>query len=587
MRRIAPFAVVGLMLAVLPAGLAQPPGYELSPEQFASLPAPTILQGAKDFALQHREAPAAARAGLDWYLAATAVGHHDEQKAARMYLLLEHPRTTSGAFIYQSLKADDQLAELLLEEFNREDRQLDTPFLTRYVLATLMAPQRCMAAAQDNANFMLSLIYALQATGHDAEHPHVKSAQAQLRKRDENGKTSRILDVILAKDRRTAEKFAQLQEFKDNVTARAVQRGLFLRLQILERVRPAEMRLHLENLLTGRKWKEALPWFDKLPADAHDAQVRFWQGWALAASGETAQALEVLAALAKDEPDDAWGKLAAESIPNIQGERARLEALAAMIYAGIKRWKENPPEVFEGRIVLLDEEDESILAEGYLGIDATRSHFEVCIQRDNKLIAAYRTRAGRGAIFSEGKTEIVTFDRGGIIPTPRVSIEEDGDEKYRFNFALGVKDRLQGDLNALCDSLLQSPVLASEQSILRFLTHQHDYGMFLAPVEQGKQQLVWVGCPLDEAKLNRLVFQLGDEGRVTSLLSDSGRIERIRFGLASDLTLTPPAWPDLPKRHQEELQATELFSLAGATWQTMWEISRTSQHEKSAKPQSR
>lgn len=579
MRTLALLAVLGWGLTLSAHAGAETPAYEVTPEQFVALPPTEVLQRAKDYALKHREAPAAARAGLDWYVSATALQHGEEQKSARLYLLLEHPRTTAGAFIYHSLANDGQLAELLLEEFNREDRNLDSPFLTRYVLAMMMAPQRFSSAAKDNANFMLSFSYALQAVGYDKEHPLVKSVQEALRKRDVDGKSARMLNILLGKQR-TAEKFTQLQEFKDNATARAMQRGLFLKLQIQERVRPAEIRLHLENLLTGHKWKEALPWFEKIPAEGRDPQLRFWQGWALAATGETRQAIELLEGLAHDAPQDPWGKLAAESLPNIRDEVSRLEEAAKLVSAGLEQCKQQPPEVFEARIVLLDKDGETVLADGYLGLDATRSQFEVLLQRDGQPFAAYRTRGGRGAIFAAGKSEISTFARGGVIPTPRATIQEGSDGQYRFNFAMGVNDKLSGNLQALFESLLQSSVLASEQSIFQWLKHNRTHGMFLAPPQAGeKPQLVWTGCEPNEPRVKRFVVQFGEQGRVVALHAKTMRIESIRYGAAADLSLAPPAWPNLPERHTEELPTGELFSLAGAAVQMMTDASRTSQRE--------
>src|SRR6478609_5396019 len=121
MRRLL-FLLVACLCSV--AAAQEPAIYEVTDEQLNNQLPTQTLQNAKIFALQHPESPAAARAGLDWYVAATSCNHQEEIKSARMYLLLEHPLSLQGRFIYGTLTATPaKLGEHLLEEFERADRE--------------------------------------------------------------------------------------------------------------------------------------------------------------------------------------------------------------------------------------------------------------------------------------------------------------------------------------------------------------------------------------------------------------------------------------------------------------------------------
>jgi hypothetical protein len=263
-----------------------------------------------------------------------------------------------------------------------------------------------------------------------------------------------------------------------------------------------------------------------------------------------------------------------------------LEAVATLAHVGVAAWRRNPPEVIEARLIALGEDGKE-LAQGYLGLDSERSHLELVVEREGRPIAAYQTSQGRVKTLVAGRPLIATFAHGGLSPSLWLRFDESTDGKYNLNFGANVRENTHGNLEELLKSLVSSPVLADESSILRWLKHGRHYGSFLETAAPEARQLVWLTPQPDDPGCERVIVSFTGEGRLESIESKWLRVQDIRYGRSSEVVLRPPRWPDLPLREQEEFQAGELFSLAGAGMEALSDAARLAKRSAKASAQQR
>jgi hypothetical protein len=535
------------------------PQYDVSAADAGSLPHMLMLK-AKAFAKEHPTSKSAPRAGLDWYVAASAASNEVEASAAKVYLILEHPTSLPGTFIFRSFKDGEELAKCLLTEFERVDRYLTKDFLYKYILALHSAPTHLHGRALSEPSYLLSLMYA-----HEQTNALPLSQRNGLRKYI-GDKNARLFDLIENKDLSAAEKLVQAQEFNDMSTGRAIQRGWFVELWQKEELGPPEYRIQAENMLYEQNWSYALHWLDKIPPETRDSQATFWRGWSLATLGRLDEGKKELEQLvASQKTPDEWTTTAAELAKALEGQKELNEEFTKHLKAIQTQWKQQLPEVVEVRFTVAGEGKEGAewtdAIDGYVGLDTTHDHFELFVKKNERVMVAFRAKGDTCSHIESRGSSILTYTSGAMIPFFSSRITELGAEKINFNFNFNMKPNRTGLMGESLKALLAPALQSDDEWVTRMMTHVNRQGQFLLPRRSEQlDEFAWLAPQVDKPTSDRFVLRSNDQ-QIESVTFDKLKVEVVQMGAADRMKLSPPAWPDLPVVNKEKIELPELMAV--------------------------
>lgn len=523
---------------------------------------------ARSYLTRHPDSPRGAEIAADLLMAGMVLQDEDTQQWARTRLLFDHPQSFAARHAVASF-ADEKSCRTFLQTLTpslKDDPSETNCRRLAQALELSLAAWGPTLISEDAFVLECALIsYCVQnARLHQL-------CRAQLARCSEE---TREIAAMAFESESTHETIRKLHEIKDNQSARLYEQFFYTRLSSDERQEPEMLRLASETHLRNEEFEKALPLIEEALASEQDPQLLCWLGTCLAVAGRADEACEVLGRLQRDFPESPWAEQAREMGRLIERQDDSFARQAAEAFAALSRMRADGLDLLESRFEFRWKGD--ALIGGYVGVLFPENRFEAVLSRDGKMLIAYRTTDRDCRVYFDGEPAIVEFAQAGALPVPSARLERTDEGGYRFDFGGGgpLMPAAPG-LSRAGDSLLDSPVLSSRESIAQWLRYTFvRSGYFAEPVEQseGDAVLRWSKPAISSPTFHQWECRISrDEPRVSVSAADGMLSLDVRHGPIGSFELSPPEWPAVPITRREKMDPTAIFRLLSAVVQLVSE----------------
>lgn len=512
----------------------------------------SFLPYAQKFLAAHPDHPRTSQVLLDMVVGATILRDTAQLRQIKLQVLLQQPSSVAGAFVIRSSTVDD-LNGILAERLNLTAPPLDG--VTFQQIATAID-----TIVRDYGPTNHQDLWAAQLLAR-GEPPLVPPGASPSKPDSAHQKLIRIaLDPALS----PREKFVQLQPLAEPKLARSYQQLLYKEQLTDEDRATLEVRtVVVKNLLRERHFAAALEELRTVTQLTDDSRMHYFHAWALASQGETAAALESLAALEQRSPKSPWTEAGKSLRPIVSSLDKSLLEHVRQVERLVQAFAASSPEVIE--FVIERKSDRPLRLRWQFDFQADA--FTLIAQRGEQTMLAYDVNSKGCQYYVEGDKAIRFAATGGACPlfTFQHRLAPEGGQAYHFHFNSIPQGRFV--LLQSIRNLVALPTMSTTQGRIDWLRHAVRSGALPEPVtsEGGEPILRWRNLQLDRPEPDLTELFVTSDDRLRELgLGEKWRVRELAYGARSKTPLSTIVWPDLPVQQTKELQAADMMRLFSA-----------------------
>jgi len=482
----------------------------------------------------------AARAAMD-LLQYSAVIEPEPNTTARMYamLLMDYTPSFQTKYLLSQMRDPSEFTRWMYGIFLGNAQNMPAEFPRKFVRATRAGltrfPEGRSLLAGGPELVAFTAVMAHRAGDADLQD-NLQKVLTQIGPQGEAGLA--IVQTLTDDHKSAVEQLTALHQIHNHGGVIIFERML------ANQMKPADSDLSVvqkimadDDVMDGRL-SDALVKLDKLPAEQLDPRLTFWRGWTAAVKGDSARAARILRDLAKQSPNDDWGKLAGQVAPDVESQAENLAAATDSLWAEVAR--------FQGKIKGVEmqaqfEEPKGPPVHLYLGLIDQKDMELVATQGDAVKVAYHSSEKDSSVYFADENKQWV-FPGGGEIAVPTI--------EWR-NGQLTVSPtaswaKTPDDLLATIGKLSHLPFLASRGAVTDWLDGLVKQGTLPARVQVNGdvKTFKWLHPDPLEPKLVDTSYSVDSKNSVMTFSRGDFKITALRVaGEDQEMTLAAPAMP--------------------------------------------
>jgi hypothetical protein len=491
---------------------------------------------AESYLIAQPDAPASPRVAMDLLIAAEVFD--DRASAIKMseLLLSEYPTSLQARYMVANLHEASDFTGLMAEIASEGMQNMPAEFPVKYMQAERLGLARFGATALGSGAPLIRTTLLARLAG----DTQMAGACIQLMNSPSQADERQVLIAVADDSRPVIDRLKQLHTLTNRALAVPFEQYLLDKLSDADRQTSDVLRIEAENDLFTGQLSDSLPLLKKMaPGGVLEPRLAFWQAWATAAAGNSADAAALMNQLAQTAGNDPWGKQAADLAPalgNVDNSVNHNVEAALLASRGLTNGLDQ-----------IEAQATYIRPDG-VKLDAYFAHvggklFELEIQRDGKTFFVYRDTDKDCTIFLDGQPAIYHSDKPGVVLVPMLAIRRLGNN---FLFAGGMKFTYQlDDFETALTNILGSPNLSTRDGLQDLLNSTVRRGIVPLPptTAGGNTVYAWVKPSLDTPDVTRVEFTVASNDQITAISSGQFNLTNLKYGPAGSFALTKPAMP--------------------------------------------
>jgi len=514
-------------------------------------------------------APEAPRAAMD-LLQYSSVIESEPNTALRMYatLLMDYTPSYQTKYLMSQLRDPSEFTRMMYGIFLANAQNIPPEFPRKFVRATRAGLTRfpegrsLLAGGQELVAF--TAIMAHRAGDGDLQD----TLQNVLKQLGPQGEAGLAIVQTMTDDHKTpVEQLTALHQVTPHGGVIIFERMLSNQLKDADRDLPTVQKILADDDVMEGRLTDALTKLDKLPADMLDARLSFWRGWATAVKGDSARAAHILRDLAKQSPNDPWGKLAGEAAVDVEGQAENLAAATDSLF--------NAMTPFHNKIHGLEMHSQFDVPKGppvhlYLGIIAKQNMELFATQGDVVKVAYHSTEKDSSVYFADENKKWV-FNSGGILAVPTIQWTGTQLSLSTSPSWLDTPD----DVLTTIGKLAQLPFVASRGGVTDWMDSFVKQGTLpgRVQVDGTVKTFKWIHPDPLEAKLVTTSYSIDSKTSAMTFSRGEFKITSLRVvGDDQELTLSAPVMPNVPEAntvHADKVDREVTARVFGAIQRTV------------------
>lgn len=532
---------------------------------------------ATEFLQDHSDDTMAPRAIHDLILieGIRAKPNQTEINELKTRLAFEYPDSLAMKMALKSFKEPGEFRTLLVTEFRKPNQTFSPDFCRQFLKASERGLDAFGPAFVNDDDFTVLIDLTLNS-GKSYRLKQLSDQKWSLMK----GLAKSGMEICRNAELSNPDKVVGLHQLSEltaikqqNLPAclRDAERFWLTRLSQAARQLPPIRAILIEQLITERKYPEALASLDELLVLEQQPKWLFWQAWCLICEQDYTAAAETLARLSKQFPGDLWARQGAELASALRDRDVAIRENAAALFELLTELRGENFDWMQLTLVHKSANGRSI--EAWVTGDAVNHSLDLFVNHDQAPLVGYKATLKDYSIFLRDQAKVVQINKPGMFLDLTFALGKVAQGlTYHFNFNTVSTPAAAESWRRVIQDVARHPLLVNPDVITTLMGSNIKGAIPLRMrIVEDRRVLEWWAPEINQPQMRKYEFEMfPKEQHRLRARSGAENFAEMTFGKAGTQVLES-RWKGLPIVEKEEIDfglIFQAFSVASSLWKT-------------------